>query len=105
NIIGVYQQDRWTDGGSKGLVASRSLDGGTTWAQNFAEFSACSDIGSTSYVPPFPRATDPFVSFDSAGRAYQISLGIVSASGIFSGVEVSTSSNNGGSWSLPARLR
>src|SRR5213593_2880737 len=30
NIIGVYQQDRWTDGGSKGLVASRSFDGGAS---------------------------------------------------------------------------
>jgi hypothetical protein len=104
NIIGAYQQDRWTDGGSKGLVASRSANGGLTWAQNYAEFSVCSDIASTSYTPPFPRATDPFVSFDSAGRAYQISLGIVSASGIFSGVEVSTSSNGGAGWGLPARL-
>ena len=39
NLVGVYQQDRWSDGGARGLVASRSLDGGQTWSQNFAEFS------------------------------------------------------------------
>jgi hypothetical protein len=104
NIIGVYQQDRWTDGGSKGLVASRSFDGGASWAQNFGEFSQCSEKASTTYTSPFPRATDPWVSFDSAGKAYQISLGIVSASGIFSGVEVSTSADGGTTWGDPVRL-
>ena len=28
NIIGVFQQDRWNDGGARGLVAARSMDGG-----------------------------------------------------------------------------
>jgi hypothetical protein len=104
NIIGAYQQDRWTDGGSKGLVASRSHDGGATWARNYAEFSTCSDDGNPAYVSPFPRATDPWVSFDSAGKAYQISLGLVSATGIFSGVEVATSADDGGHWSTPVRV-
>src|SRR5215217_6808430 len=27
NIIGVYQQDRWSDGGARGLVASVTHDG------------------------------------------------------------------------------
>jgi hypothetical protein len=102
NIIGAYQQDRWTDGGSRGLVASHSLDGGATWAQNYAEFSKCSATPPTD--SPFPRATDPWVSFDAAGKAYQISLGIVSASGIFSGVEVATSPDGGATWSAPNRL-
>jgi hypothetical protein len=104
NIIGVYQQDRWRDGGAKGLLASRSFDGGASWAQNYAEFSQCSDNASTAYVSPFPRATDPWVSFDSAGTAYQISLGISSAELDFSGVEVSTSTNGGTTWGVPARL-
>jgi hypothetical protein len=103
-IIGSYQQDRWSDGGAKGLVASRSTNGGASWAQNYAEFSICTDNAATPYASPFPRATDPWVSFDSTGRAYQISLGIVSASGIFSGVEVSTSVNGGATWGVPARL-
>src|ERR671934_1281967 len=31
NIVGPYQQDRWSDGGARGLVASWSKDGGATW--------------------------------------------------------------------------
>ena len=104
NIIGNYQQDRWSDGGSRGLVASRSMDGGLTWAQNWAEFSVCADNPATPYLSPFNRSTDPWVSFDSAGRAYQISLGIDSVAFNLSGIEVSTSSDGGASWNLPARL-
>ena len=33
NIIGVYQQDRYADGASKGTVAAVSHDGGATWTQ------------------------------------------------------------------------
>jgi hypothetical protein len=101
NIIGVYQQDRWSDGGAKGLVASRSTNG-AAWSQNYAEFSVCSDL--TAPTSPFNRATDPWVSFDSAGRAYQISLGIDSAELNLSGVEVSTSTNDGATWSAPVRV-
>jgi len=104
NIIGVYQQDRWSDGGAHGLVAARSFDGGTSWARNFAEFSQCSDNAATPYTSPFPRATDPWVSFDSNGTAYQISLGITSASLTLSGIEVSTSTNGGTTWGVPVRV-
>ena len=31
NIVGAYQQDRWDDGGARGLVSSWSNDGGATW--------------------------------------------------------------------------
>ena len=30
NIVGAYQQDRWDNGGARGLVASWTKDGGTT---------------------------------------------------------------------------
>src|SRR2546422_5828067 len=36
NIIGVYQQDRWSNGGARGLVASVTHNGGTTWARSWA---------------------------------------------------------------------
>lgn len=98
NIIGVYQQDRWSDGGAHGLVTSRSTDGGSSWAQNYASFSTCS--GGTNY----PRATDPWVSFDSAGRAYQISLGLFNGTLAGSDIETSTSIDKGANWSAPVRL-
>jgi hypothetical protein len=103
HIVGVYQQDRWSDGGAHGLVASRS-DTGAAWTQNYGEFSVCSNYPATAYTPPFNRATDPWVSFDSAGKAYQISLGIQSANLDLSGVEVATSDDDGATWGAPVRL-
>jgi Neuraminidase (sialidase) len=50
------------------------------------------------------RATDPWVSYDSAGKAYQISLGIQSANLDLTGVEVATSTDDGATWGAPVRL-
>ena len=94
NIIGAFQQDRWNDGGAKGLAAARSMDGGASWTRNFARFSECSG-GDSDYE----RATDPWVSFDAAGRAYQISLSIDSAALGVSAVLASTSTDGGATWS------
>jgi hypothetical protein len=99
NIIGVFQQDRWNDGGARGLVAARSFDGGASWARNFAPFSACSG-GDSDYE----RTTDPWVSFDQAGRAYQIALSIDSAALNLSAVLVSTSTDGGATWNVPVTL-
>lgn len=99
NVIGSFQQDRWSDGGARGLVAARSFDGGSSWARNFAPFSACS-----GGAPEYRRATDPWVSFDRSGRAYQISLSIDSAELGLSAVLASTSANGGASWSAPKTI-
>jgi len=99
NLIGVYQQDRWSNGGSRGLVASRSATG-TSWLSNFAAFSACSGgTGSGAY----DRASDPWVTFDPAGNAYQISLS-VSADQLTSAILVSKSTDGGVSWGAPSTL-
>ncbi|QBY55043.1 sialidase family protein [Cupriavidus oxalaticus] len=68
NFIGVWQQDRWSDGGARGLVASSSFDGGKTWQQTPLPFSACADgLG-------YERASDPWVSIGPDGTAYAISI-------------------------------
>jgi len=41
NLIAVWQQDRWNDGGAHGLVTGVSHDGGATWHETFAHFSTC----------------------------------------------------------------
>src|SRR6266852_4921690 len=33
NLVGVFQQDRWSNGGAHGLVATFSSDGGATWGE------------------------------------------------------------------------
>jgi hypothetical protein len=99
-IVGAFQQDRWNDGGAKGLVAARSSDGGVSWARNWAPFSACSG-GDADYQ----RATDPWVSYDKGGRLYQISLSIDSAELGLSAVLASTSTNDGANWSTPKTIQ
>src|SRR5689334_3218249 len=32
NIVAVYQQDRWSNGGAHGLVTAVSHNGGSTWS-------------------------------------------------------------------------
>jgi hypothetical protein len=100
NIIGVFQQDRWNDGGARGLVASRSTDGGTSWAESFAAFSACAGgTGPNAYE----RASDPWVTFDPAGNAYQISLSVSDLQET-SAILVSKSTNGGATWGPPTTL-
>jgi hypothetical protein len=99
-IVGAFQQDRWNDGGAKGLVAARSTNGGGSWARNWALFSACSGGD-----PDYQRATDPWVSYDKGGRLYQISLSIDSAELGLSAVLASTSTNDGASWNTPETIQ
>src|ERR1700746_4078740 len=41
NLIAAWQQDRWSNGGSRGLMLASSLDGGSRWARNTAPVSRC----------------------------------------------------------------
>jgi hypothetical protein len=101
NVIGVFQEDRWFDGGAHGLEAGISQDGGAHYGNNWAAFSACSGNPNEP-----PRATDPWVSFDAGGRAYQIGLSV--ENGQLTGpssVSVSTSTNRGMDWTTPLDIR
>src|SRR5437764_128887 len=102
NIVGVFQQDRWSNGGAHGLVASTSHDGGSTWTESWAHFSICSG-GTAANGGNYDRASDPWVSFAPNGDAYQISLS-ASADLTVSAVLVSKSTNGGDTWSEPTTL-
>jgi hypothetical protein len=101
NIVGAYQQDRWSDGGARGLVASWTKNGGATWHPVvIPNVTACS--GNLQYA----RASDPWVSFAPNGDLYAISLsfnqpGLPSpANAIF----VNKSTNGGESWGAPIAI-
>src|SRR5947209_8012504 len=68
NIIGAWQQDRWSNGGAHGLVAGFSSDGGTTWGETTLPFSVCAR-GGLSYE----RASDPWDSIGPDGTACAVS--------------------------------
>jgi len=102
NIVAVYQQDRWSNGGARGLVTAVSHNGGNTWSQTWAHFSFCSG-GTPANGGDFDRASDPWVTFAPNGDAYQISLS-ASADLLTSGILVSKSSDGGDTWSEPTTL-
>jgi hypothetical protein len=100
NVIGVWQQDRWTDGGSHGNDTARSVDGGATWTYPAPiPWSTCA--GSTE--SRYSRATDPWVSFGPTGTAHQIALSL-DPNGFTTAVLASRSTNKGANWSAPAVL-
>ncbi len=92
NILGAYQQDRWSNGGARGLVAAASFDGGSSWSTApIPGITLCS--GGT-----YQRATDPWVSFAPNGRAHQLSLSFNDKD--FDHALLASFSGNGGtSWS------
>jgi hypothetical protein len=102
NVIGVYQQDRWSGGGSHGLVTAYSTDGGTTWGHSYPTFSTCAG-GTAANGGAYDRSSDPWVSIGPDGRAYQVSLS-VSANEVTSAVLASTSTDDGADWSTPKTI-
>lgn len=96
-LIGVWQQDRWSNGGAHGLVAAFSRDGGKTWRRRTLPFSKCA-------IPhlKFKRASDPFVSIGPDGKAYAVALSLnVSKNGkqvALSAITAATSSDGGKTW-------
>src|SRR5262249_5243288 len=106
NLVGVFQQDRWSNGGAHGLVAATSHNGGATWTDSFAHFSRCTG-GSTANGGDFERASDPWVTISPSGRAFQIAISFNDSNPI-NGVLVSRSTTSGTSpgdaWENPITL-
>ena len=92
NIVGAWQQDRWSDGGARGLVAGFSFDGGRHWGLVPLPFSSCSAGGL-----PYQRASDPWVSIGPDGTAYAVSLSFDSTTNR-DAVAAATSSDGGSTW-------
>ena len=84
NLVGNWQQDRWSNGGASGNLSAYSLNGGTSWTippissapdTGQAKFSRCTG-GNAANGGDFERATDPWVSFSPNGVAHQVALWI-----------------------------
>jgi hypothetical protein len=97
-IVGVSQQDRWPDGGARGLTSWMSGNGGTSWAKLAdVPWSACQGGPAR-----FGRVTDPWASYDKAGNLYFIGQPIDSAALGISAISVTTW--NGSAWRPPQIL-
>ena len=97
-IVGVAQQDRWPDGGARGLTSWMSSAGGQDWAK-LADVPWAACQGGPSR---FGRVTDPWVSYDKAGNLYFIGQPIDSAELGLSAISVTTW--DGSSWRDPQIL-
>jgi BNR repeat-like domain len=100
NLIGVWQQDRWSNGGAQGLGTGVSFDGGVTWRQSYLPFSRCAG-GTVANGGDYNRASDPWVSFSPNGVAHQMALSVsgeaFEASGV-SAMLVTRSLDGGLTW-------
>jgi BNR repeat protein len=100
NVIGVWQADRWTDGGAHGLDTAISTTTGATWTYPTSiPWDTCAGSTETRYQ----RATDPWVSFGPTGIAHAIALSL-DPNGFTTAVLASRSTNKGTSWSAPKVL-
>ena len=91
NLVAVWQQDRWSNGGAQGNLTGVSFDRGRSWSRPTPPpFSRCAG-------GEYDRASDPWVSFGGDGSAHQIALAI-SADQTISAILVSSSRDGGRSW-------
>jgi hypothetical protein len=106
NLIAVWQQDRWSNGGSQGHVTGVSFDGGLTWAMRTPPLSRCAG-GNAANGGDYERATDPWVTFSPNGIAYQMSLSFSGGTfqpGSDNAMLVSRSADGGRTWANAATL-
>jgi hypothetical protein len=73
DVAGFWQQDRWSDGGSHGLVAAVSHNGGAAFAYSWPHYSICAG-GTPANGGDFGRSSDPFVSWAPNGDLWSISI-------------------------------
>ena len=103
NLVAVWQQDRWSNGGARGLLTAVTHDGGATWSTTFPHFSRCAG-GTDANGGNYERSSDPWVSFSPNGDAYQISLSVNFVDDPATAILVSKSTDGGDKWSEPVTL-
>ena len=106
NVVASWQQDRWSNGGSQGIVSASSFDGGTTWTTRPLAYSRCAG-GSVANGGDFDRASNPWTAYSRNGAAQQLALaftGTVFGAGSQSAMLVSRSTDNGVTWGATTSL-
>ena len=106
NLVGVFQEDRWSDGGARGLRTGYSFDGGLTWSLTQAAFSRCTG-GNAASGGDYARASDPWVSIGADGIVWQSAIaftGATFAAGSSGAILAARSTDGGRTWSAPATL-
>ncbi len=99
-MVGVWQQDRWSNGSARGLVSATTRDGGRSWRRTGQPFSRCGG-GNVMNGGDYSRASDPWVSYSPNGVVHAMSL---STRGNVNAMLVSHSFDDGLQWTNPIAL-
>ena len=117
HLVGAWQQDRWSDGGAHGLVASYSTQGGASGSWNVSPqpFSVCwhaSGYTNADNWLNYQRASDPWVSIgpgapgnQGGNTVYSVSLSFdqtpfgADVNAVDNAVGAAVSYDNGAFWS------
>ena len=105
-LIAVWQQDRWSNGGSRALMSAVSDDGGATWQRRLLPMSRCGGAAAGS-AGNFERASDPWVDIGPDGTAHAMGVAFNGATlqpGSASAMLATRSTDGGLSWSTPVAL-
>jgi hypothetical protein len=109
NLVAAWQQDRWNNGGSEGIVTASSLDGGLTWAIQANTKSSICTGGTAANGGLYERSSDPWVDFSPNGTAYLMTLSVDTNPGGFgtspNAMLVMRSTDGGATWSDPITLK
>jgi hypothetical protein len=104
HLLVAHQQDRWSNGGARGLAGNRSTDSGATWSDSIPQ-------GVTECTGgDFGRASDPWVTIAPDGTAFFFSLVLDPAQPLTpfgarnSGLLVSRSTDGAATWGAPTTL-
>ena len=101
HLVGVFQQDRWSNGSARGLMAGVSFDGGRRWREVVIPGLALCSGGD------FQRASDPWPSFAPNGDVYFSALVVdkgPSGLNARTAVMASKSADGGLTWTAPVTI-
>jgi hypothetical protein len=73
NVIGMWHEDRWSNGGGHGIGLGTSANGGKAWSNGTMPWDLCAP-GAPSSLQIYLRNSDPWVSFGPDGTAYASAL-------------------------------
>lgn len=106
HLAAVWQEDRWSTGGSRGIVAGVSSDGGHTWTRHALAFTRCGG-GNAANGGDYERASNPWITIGPDGTVNVLALGFsgaVLAAGSASAVLAARSTDGGTTWGASSTL-
>ncbi len=98
NMIAMWHQDRWSNGGGHGIGVGVSSDGGKTWSDSTLPIDRCAP-GTPESLSFYQRNSDPWVSFGPDGTAYASALAFDNVDNK-NAVVAATSTDGGATWNV-----